>query len=95
MQRASSTRRNADIARNCPSVHRMAAKSARLRRCSSWKMGNHRLVIAPGTRTQLGRRAQRASEDVESPEALVKLTELAVVQRSQRQPDDTAVNTEH
>ena len=48
---ASSTRRNADIARNCPSVRRMAAKSARLRRCSSSKMGKHRLVVAPGIRT--------------------------------------------
>ena len=51
MQWASSTRRNADIARNCPSVRRMAAKSARLRRCSSSKMGKHRLVVAPGIRT--------------------------------------------
>ena len=50
MQRASSTRRNADIARSCPSVHRMAAKTARLRRCSSWKMGKNRLVVAPGIR---------------------------------------------
>ena len=51
MQWASSTRRNADIARNCPSVRRMAAKSARLRRCSSSKMGKHCLVVAPGIRT--------------------------------------------
>ena len=51
MQWASSTRRNADIARNCPSVRRMAAKSARLRRCSSSKMGKHRLLVAPGIRT--------------------------------------------
>ena len=51
MQWASSTRHNADITRNCPSVRRMAAKSARLRCCSSSKMGQHRLVVAPGIRT--------------------------------------------
>ncbi len=51
MQWPSSTRRNAEIARNCPSVRRMAAKSARLRRCSSSTMGKHRLVVAPGIRT--------------------------------------------
>ncbi len=52
MQWASSTRRNADIARNRPSVRRpikrTVAQSARLPRCPSSKMGKHRLVGAPG-----------------------------------------------